>query len=74
MKQSMCSPVMIALLWLSGCSAMNTARDGLRTVDHLMPHISTVPADKDEQVKIFVREKVLAAELIVLVSQGNLPA
>ena len=53
---------------------MNTARDRLRTVDHLMPHISTVPADKGEQVKIFVREKVLAAELIVLVSQGNLPA
>ena len=36
---------------------MNTARDGLRTVDHLMPHISTVPADKGERVKIFVREK-----------------
>ena len=74
MKQSMCSLVMIALRWLSGCSAMNTARDGLRTVDHLLPRISTVPANKGERVKIFVREKVLAAELIVLVSQGNLLA
>jgi pimeloyl-ACP methyl ester carboxylesterase len=32
----------------------------LRTIDHLVPHISTVPANKGEQVRIFVREKVLA--------------
>jgi hypothetical protein len=53
---------------------MNTASDALRTIDHLVPHVSTVPANKDARVQIFVREKVLAAELIVLVSQGNLPA
>jgi pimeloyl-ACP methyl ester carboxylesterase len=41
---------------------MNTASDALRTIDHLVPHISTVPANKDAQVQIFVREKVLADE------------
>lgn len=53
---------MIALLGISGCSAMNSARDGLRIVDHFVPHVSTVPANKGEPVKIFVREKVLAAD------------
>ena len=56
---------------------MNTANDGLRTVDHLVPHVSTVPANKGAQVQIFVREKVLAAEAstprpVVLMVHGGI--
>ena len=45
---------------LSACSTMNTSSEGLRTIDHMVPHVSTVPANKGERVQIFVREKVLA--------------
>jgi pimeloyl-ACP methyl ester carboxylesterase len=34
----------------------------VRTIDHMVPHVSTVPANKGEQVQIFVREKVLASD------------
>jgi pimeloyl-ACP methyl ester carboxylesterase len=78
MKQKMGFLVaVISLVWLSGCSTMNTASDGLRTIDHQVPHISTVPANKDAQVQIFVREKVLAAEAatprpVVLMVHGGI--
>jgi pimeloyl-ACP methyl ester carboxylesterase len=31
----------------------------IRTIDHMVPHVSTVPANRGEQVRIFVREKVM---------------
>lgn len=34
----------------------------LRAIDHRVPHVSTVPANKGEPVQIFVRGKVLAGE------------
>jgi pimeloyl-ACP methyl ester carboxylesterase len=36
----------------------------LRTIDHMVPHISTVPAIAGQQVQIFVREKSLASESV----------
>ena len=53
----------IALMWvMAGCSAMNSANGDLRTIDHKVPHLSTVPANRGERVEIFVREKFLATE------------
>src|SRR5438128_5266005 len=31
--------------------------DDIRTLDHFVPHISTVPANQDEHVGLFVRER-----------------
>jgi pimeloyl-ACP methyl ester carboxylesterase len=56
-----------ALLWLAtswGCGAANMNSDTIRTTDHRVEHISTVPANKGEAVQIFVREKVLASESV----------
>ena len=50
---------MLLIGMLSACGAVNRTGDDIRTVDHLVPHVSTVPANKGEQVRIFVREKVL---------------
>jgi len=50
---------MLLIGMLSACGAMNRGGSDIRTVDHLVPHVSTVPANKGEQVRIFVREKVL---------------
>jgi pimeloyl-ACP methyl ester carboxylesterase len=46
---------------MSACSITNTS-GGLLTVDHFVPHVSTVPANKGEQVQIFVREKNIATD------------
>ena len=55
-----------ALLWslpaLSACGALNMGSDGIRAIDHKVPHVSTVPANKGEQVEIFVREKVMTGD------------
>jgi pimeloyl-ACP methyl ester carboxylesterase len=60
MAKSIAAAATIALaLAITGCSTMNPS-EGLRTIDHMVPHISTVPANKGQQVQIFVREKVLA--------------
>jgi pimeloyl-ACP methyl ester carboxylesterase len=47
---------------MSACNAMTTSGDGVRAIDHMVPHVSTVPANKGEQVQIFVREKVMTSE------------
>ena len=51
----------LSLLVMTACNAVNT-NGGLRTIDHRVPHISTVPANKGEQVQIFVREKVISSD------------
>jgi pimeloyl-ACP methyl ester carboxylesterase len=33
-------------------------REHIRTIDHFVPHISTVPANAGEQIELFVRERV----------------
>src|SRR5262245_21798875 len=50
-----------ALLLMTACNTVSMD-GGLRTIDHRVPHISTVPANKGEHVQIFVREKVIASE------------
>lgn len=64
MRNSIAGISAIAVVGLfSGCQM--TAPGGsapIRVIDHMVPHISTVPANKGEQVQIFVREKVLAAD------------
>lgn len=47
----------LSLLMMSACNTANPTTD-LRTIDHRVPHVSTVPANKGEPVQIFVREKV----------------
>jgi pimeloyl-ACP methyl ester carboxylesterase len=37
-------------------------REHIRTIDHFVPHISTVPANAGEQVELFVRERVRRAD------------
>jgi pimeloyl-ACP methyl ester carboxylesterase len=51
----------LSLLVMTACNAVNT-NGGLRTIDHRVPHTSTVPANKGEQVQIFVREKVISSD------------
>ena len=46
---------------LSACGAMNRGASDIRAIDHMVPHVSTVPAIKGELARIFVREKVLAS-------------
>jgi pimeloyl-ACP methyl ester carboxylesterase len=61
MAKSFATAATVALaLAITGCSTMNPNSEGLRTIDHMVPHISTVPANNGQQVQIFVREKVLA--------------
>ena len=80
MKLNQYVSVMIALIFLYGCSAMYPSPDGLRTVDHFVPHTSTVPANQGEQVKIFVREKFSAVEtasprpVVIMVHGGVSPS
>jgi pimeloyl-ACP methyl ester carboxylesterase len=51
------------ILAMTGCSTMNPNNsEGLRTIDHMVPHVSTVPANKGQPVQIFVREKVLTTD------------
>jgi pimeloyl-ACP methyl ester carboxylesterase len=51
----------LGLLIMSACNTVNPS-NSLRTIDHRVPHVSTVPANKGEQVQIFVREKVAASD------------
>ena len=41
-------------------SAVAAADDPVVTIDHFVPHVSTVPANRGQSVGLFVREKVLA--------------
>jgi pimeloyl-ACP methyl ester carboxylesterase len=52
--------ILSLLLIMAGCNAANTS-GALRTIDHKVPHVSTVPANEGEQVEIFLREKVMAS-------------
>ena len=52
--------ILSLLLIMAGCNAVNTS-GAVRTIDHKVPHVSTVPANKGEQVEIFLREKVMAS-------------
>ena len=60
-KTSLSAGALLSLLIMPACNGMNTA-GGLHTIDHMVPHVSTVPANKGEQVQIFVREKVSSSE------------
>jgi hypothetical protein len=35
-----------------------TTAENIQTIDYLVPHISTVPANSGKRVELFVREKV----------------
>ena len=50
------------IVMLSACAAMNRGASDIRTIDHSVPHVSTVPAIKGETARLFVREKVLASD------------
>ncbi len=39
------------------------ARDEIRTIDYMVPHVSTVPATSGKRVRLFLREKVQARTL-----------
>src|SRR4249920_937407 len=48
--------------------------DQVRTIDHMVPHVSTVPANKGERVQIYVREKFAgdaAGKSVVLMVHGG---
>ncbi len=47
---------------LPACAALNRGASDIRAVDHLVPHVSTVPANKGEAAQIYVREKFLASD------------
>lgn len=42
---------------LSACAMIGRTGSDIRAIDHMVPHVSTVPANKGEQVQIFMREK-----------------
>ena len=60
-KTSLFTGATLSLLAMSACNSVNMA-GGLHTIDHTVPHVSTVPANQGEQVQIFVREKVSSGE------------
>lgn len=60
-KRTLFAGAMLALLTMPACAIMNVS-GSLYTTDHMVPHVSTVPANKGEQVQIFVREKVLSSD------------
>ena len=61
-KRFTLAALVLSLPAMSGCGALNMGSDGIRTIDHKVPHVSTVPANKGEQVQIFVREKVMTGD------------
>ena len=77
MRNPIAGIVAIAIASLiSGCQmAAPGGSAQVRTIDHMVPHVSTVPANKSEQVQIFVREKVLAGDVaarpVVLMVHGG---
>jgi hypothetical protein len=60
-KTSRFAGAILALLLMVACNTVNTS-NGLRTIDHRVPHVSTVPANRGEPVQIFVREKIASSE------------
>lgn len=62
------------------------ANQHILSIDHFVPHISTVPANEDEQVELFVRERVLAGlnrsgrsisatgKVVLFVHGGSIPS
>jgi hypothetical protein len=60
-KASLLAGALLSLLAMSACNSVNMA-GGLHTIDHRVPHVSTVPANQGEPVQIFVREKVSSSE------------
>jgi pimeloyl-ACP methyl ester carboxylesterase len=50
----------------------------VRAVDHMVPHVSTVPANKDERVQLYVREKfagdTTGKPVVLMVHGGWAPA
>jgi pimeloyl-ACP methyl ester carboxylesterase len=63
MRVKLCRIILcIGAILISACQITGrTAGGQLRTIDHMVPHVSTVPANKGEPVRIFVREKVAAS-------------
>jgi pimeloyl-ACP methyl ester carboxylesterase len=51
----------LAAALMGACHMAGRSAGGLRTIEHKVPHVSTVPAIKGEPVRIFVREKVAAS-------------
>jgi pimeloyl-ACP methyl ester carboxylesterase len=60
-KTAWLTGAILSLLIMSACSTTTTS-GGLVTVDHFVPHVSTVPANRGAQVGIFVREKNIASD------------
>ena len=51
------NPLLLAMD-ADGAQPQANAQNDLQTVDYLVPHISTVPANAGKRVELFVREKV----------------
>ena len=58
--------LVIVMAWsigiLSACAMIGQTGSDIRTIDHMVQHVSTVPANKGQSVSLFVREKMLAGE------------
>ncbi|HWH77911.1 MAG TPA: alpha/beta fold hydrolase, partial [Candidatus Binatus sp.] len=69
--------LVVISVWLGGvlaCGAVNRTRDDIHAVDHMVPHVSTVPANRGEAVQIYMREKFAggtAAKPVVLMVHGG---
>ncbi len=61
-------PLMLAGLSLNpplqqtAAASKSSEEPGLETVDHFVPHISTVPANEGEEVQLFLRERFFSKE------------
>lgn len=50
-------PLAVACLLTAGCVGLEPRSDTLVTLDHFVPHVSTVPANAGQRVGIYVRQK-----------------
>ena len=65
-----------ALGLLSACGMISRNGNEIRAIDHMVPHVSTVPANKGEPARIYVREKMLIGDgstprQVVLIVHGG---
>jgi pimeloyl-ACP methyl ester carboxylesterase len=60
-RLSVCFAIATALA--AGCATVPPPGDRLVTTDHLVPHVSTVPANAGQNIGLFVRQKVASSVL-----------
>ena len=74
----------IAAATIAGCATAPPANDELVTTDHFVSHVSTVPANAGQNVRLFVRQKVarsvleskrsMSGRVVLFVHGGTVPA